>query len=131
MHGGADFARSSSDDVTRVDTDSGHTVVGRAAVREHVLAGHTTLFDAQPEARSLDVTDVHARRGEREDHRRPVVPNPRGRRTGGERIRAAPRPVLRSGRRRDRQPLQDGVRREQRDALRHDGPVPGGVRGEG
>ncbi|NAZ74862.1 hypothetical protein GTQ99_05405 [Kineococcus sp. T13] len=60
MSRGEDFARFFTDDVTWANLDTGQSFTGREAVREYVLALHTTMFEARPEARSLDVTSGRA-----------------------------------------------------------------------
>jgi hypothetical protein len=60
MAADADLADFFTEDVMWVNVESGEQFSGHAAVRDYIGALHTTLFDARPEGRSLDVTDTHA-----------------------------------------------------------------------
>ena len=55
--GGGDFAAFFSEDVLWTTMETGDEIRGRDAVRDHIVALHTELFEAQPELRNLSVTD--------------------------------------------------------------------------
>lgn len=53
--GHGDFAAFFSDDVLWTTMETGDEVSGREAVRDHIVAMHTQVFDASPEVKSLTV----------------------------------------------------------------------------
>ncbi|MET1004633.1 MAG: ester cyclase [Propionibacteriaceae bacterium] len=59
FHGG-DFGAFFSDDVLWTTTETGEQVQGRAAVRDHIAALHTQLFDAHPEVKRTGISDGYA-----------------------------------------------------------------------
>ena len=57
LRGGGDFAAFFSEDVLWTTMETGDQIRGRDAVRDHIVALHSELFEARPELRSLSVTD--------------------------------------------------------------------------
>lgn len=55
--GGGDFAAFFSEDVLWTTMETGDQIRGRDAVRDHIVALHSELFEARPELRNLSVTD--------------------------------------------------------------------------
>ena len=55
--GGGDFAAFFSEDVLWTTMETGDEIRGRDAVRDHIVALHSELFEASPELRSLAVAD--------------------------------------------------------------------------
>ena len=52
-----DFARFFTDDVLWTTMETGHEIRGREAVRDYIVALHTTLFDARPVIRNTAAGD--------------------------------------------------------------------------
>lgn len=55
-----DFGRFFADDVLWTTTETGDEVRGRDAVRDFIVAFHTTVFEARPEVKGLTVGDGQA-----------------------------------------------------------------------
>ncbi|WP_432570643.1 nuclear transport factor 2 family protein [Kineococcus sp. SYSU DK005] len=60
MSAGGDFSTFFTEDVVWVETESGESFTGPAAVRERIEALHDRMFEARSHGRSLSVTDEHA-----------------------------------------------------------------------
>jgi len=52
-----DFARFFTDDVLWTTMETGQVVRGREAVRDYIVALHTTMFDARPVIRAMAASD--------------------------------------------------------------------------
>ncbi len=57
---GGDFARFFTDDVVWTTMETGHEIRGREAVRDYIVAMHTTIFEARPVIRNTAVGDRFA-----------------------------------------------------------------------
>ena len=57
---GGDFARFFTDDVHWTTMETGHEIRGREAVRDYIVALHTTLFEARPVVRNTAAGDAFA-----------------------------------------------------------------------
>jgi steroid delta-isomerase-like uncharacterized protein len=55
-----DFSRFFTDDVVWTTMETGDEIRGREAVRDYIVAMHTTLFDARPVIRNTAVGDTFA-----------------------------------------------------------------------
>ncbi len=55
-----DFSRFFTDDVVWTTMETGDVIRGREAVRDYIVAMHTTLFDARPVIRNTVVGDTFA-----------------------------------------------------------------------
>jgi steroid delta-isomerase-like uncharacterized protein len=55
-----DFSRFFTDDVVWTTMETGDVIRGREAVRDYIVAMHTTLFDARPVIRNTAVGDTFA-----------------------------------------------------------------------
>ncbi len=54
---GSDFERFFTDDVEWTTIETGAKIVGRQAVRDHIVSIHREVFDAHPEVRRLAIAD--------------------------------------------------------------------------
>ncbi len=57
LFSGGDFAKFFTDDVHWTTMETGHEIRGRDAVRDYIVALHSTMFDARPEVHRTAAAD--------------------------------------------------------------------------